>query len=86
MLHRMTTKNHWESVYEPKSADAVSWYAPHLNDSRVEQHTAPWGTHQQFVYCFCKRVPSKQAPRSPRRQRRVGFAQHGSAQAKCVAL
>jgi hypothetical protein len=33
MLQRMTTKSHWESVYETKSADAVSWYAPHLNTS-----------------------------------------------------
>lgn len=33
MLPRMTTKSHWESVYETKSADAVSWYAPHLNTS-----------------------------------------------------
>lgn len=31
MLPRMTTKNHWESVYKTKSADAVSWFAPHLN-------------------------------------------------------
>jgi SAM-dependent methyltransferase len=27
-----------------------------LLDSSVEQHTTPWGTHQQFVYCFCRRV------------------------------
>jgi SAM-dependent methyltransferase len=33
MPQRMTTKSHWESVYETKSADAVSWYAPHLNVS-----------------------------------------------------
>lgn len=26
-------KTHWERVYETKSADAVSWYAPHLDES-----------------------------------------------------
>ena len=40
MLQRMTTKNHWESVYETKSADAVSWYAPHLNASLEYIHRA----------------------------------------------
>jgi len=29
----MTTKTHWESVYENKPAEAVSWYAPHLRES-----------------------------------------------------
>lgn len=29
----MTTKTHWESVYQTKPADAVSWYAPHLHES-----------------------------------------------------
>jgi len=29
----MESKDHWESVYETKAADAVSWYAPHLDDS-----------------------------------------------------
>lgn len=33
MLHKMTTKSHWETVYRTNSADAVSWYAPHLNAS-----------------------------------------------------
>lgn len=33
MLQGMTTKSHWESVYRTKSAEAVSWYAPHLNAS-----------------------------------------------------
>ncbi|AMO21797.1 class I SAM-dependent methyltransferase [Ramlibacter solisilvae] len=27
------TKAHWEHVYETNAADAVSWYAPHLNES-----------------------------------------------------
>lgn len=29
----MNTKTHWESVYHSKPADAVSWYAPHLEAS-----------------------------------------------------
>jgi 2-polyprenyl-3-methyl-5-hydroxy-6-metoxy-1,4-benzoquinol methylase len=29
----MSTKTHWESVYETKPAEAVSWYAPHLQES-----------------------------------------------------
>lgn len=29
----MDRKDHWESVYETKAADAVSWYAPHLKES-----------------------------------------------------
>ena len=29
----MSTKSHWESVYETKPAEAVSWYAPHLRES-----------------------------------------------------
>jgi SAM-dependent methyltransferase len=43
----------------------VSRYAPEelhgsfgepfrLLDSRVESHITPWGTDQQFVYCFCR--------------------------------
>lgn len=31
---RMTNaKTHWETVYRTKAPDAVSWYAPHLEDS-----------------------------------------------------
>jgi SAM-dependent methyltransferase len=29
----MSTKTHWESVYETKPAESVSWYAPHLRES-----------------------------------------------------
>ena len=29
----MAAKNHWETVYETKAPDAVSWYAPHLTES-----------------------------------------------------
>jgi len=28
----MNSKTHWESIYETKPADAVSWYAPHLRE------------------------------------------------------
>jgi SAM-dependent methyltransferase len=27
-----------------------------LLGKRVEQHTTPWGSRQQFVYCLCRRV------------------------------
>jgi SAM-dependent methyltransferase len=29
----METKSHWETVYNTKAPDAVSWYAPHLHTS-----------------------------------------------------
>jgi SAM-dependent methyltransferase len=29
----MDPKSHWEAVYGTKAPDAVSWYAPHLNES-----------------------------------------------------
>nr|WP_315593850.1 hypothetical protein [uncultured Cupriavidus sp.] len=29
----MTNRSHWESVYQRKSAEQVSWYAPHLQSS-----------------------------------------------------
>lgn len=29
----MTTQSHWDTVYQTKPADAVSWYAPHLRES-----------------------------------------------------
>lgn len=29
----MDDKNHWEQVYAAKAHDAVSWYAPHLQES-----------------------------------------------------
>lgn len=38
----MNSKKHWEAVYGSKSADAVSWYAPHLQTSlRYIQRAAP---------------------------------------------
>jgi 2-polyprenyl-3-methyl-5-hydroxy-6-metoxy-1,4-benzoquinol methylase len=30
VIEEMVRKGHWEGVYATKSADAVSWYAPHL--------------------------------------------------------
>lgn len=37
----MTTKAHWESVYQTKAVDEVSWYRPHLEVSLrlIEQAT-----------------------------------------------
>src|SRR5215208_7203773 len=29
----MEPKSHWETVYQTKAPDAVSWYAPHLKTS-----------------------------------------------------
>ena len=29
----MEPKSHWDAVYQTKSAEAVSWYAPHLRES-----------------------------------------------------
>ena len=29
----MNQKEHWENIYETKSVDGVSWYAPHLQRS-----------------------------------------------------
>jgi SAM-dependent methyltransferase len=38
----MDSKTHWESVYETKSPESVSWYAPHLLTSlRYIQAAAP---------------------------------------------
>ncbi len=37
----MSTRTHWESVYESKAAESVSWYAPHLRESlRYDTQTA----------------------------------------------
>jgi 2-polyprenyl-3-methyl-5-hydroxy-6-metoxy-1,4-benzoquinol methylase len=38
----MTTKAHWESVYQSKATDEVSWYRPHLDVSlRLIEDAAP---------------------------------------------
>ena len=45
----MTTKTHWEAVYETKAADAVSWYAPHLNASLQYIHRAAPGKDAAII-------------------------------------
>lgn len=38
----MTTKAHWENVYQSKATDEVSWYRPHLDVSlRLVEEAAP---------------------------------------------
>lgn len=38
----MTTKAHWEAVYQTKAVDEVSWYRPHLETSlRLIEEAAP---------------------------------------------
>ena len=38
----MTTKAHWENVYQTKAVDEVSWYRPHLETSlRLIEDAAP---------------------------------------------
>lgn len=38
----MTTKAHWENVYQTKAVDEVSWYRPHLETSlRLIEYAAP---------------------------------------------
>jgi hypothetical protein len=49
MLRRMTTKSHWEAVYETKAADAVSWYAPHLDASLQYIHRAAPGKDAAII-------------------------------------
>ena len=36
----MNKKEHWDRVYDTKSPDAVSWYAPHLETSLNLIHQA----------------------------------------------
>jgi len=45
----MTTKAHWETVYQNKKVDEVSWYRPHLETSlRLIEHAAP-GTDSAVI-------------------------------------
>jgi 2-polyprenyl-3-methyl-5-hydroxy-6-metoxy-1,4-benzoquinol methylase len=38
----MTTKGHWENVYQTKAVDEVSWYRPHLETSlTLIEHATP---------------------------------------------
>jgi SAM-dependent methyltransferase len=40
--HRMDRKSHWETIHREKSADAVSWYRPHLDVSlQLIEEAAP---------------------------------------------
>lgn len=42
MGNHMDNKHHWDSVYQTKAADAVSWYSPHLELSlRLIQQATP---------------------------------------------
>jgi SAM-dependent methyltransferase len=43
----MNAKKHWESVYEAKAPDAVSWYTPHLRTSLsyIERTGLPATSH-----------------------------------------
>lgn len=42
--------------YSPGELHGVFGRPFELLDSRTEIHTTPWGTEQQFVYCFCRRA------------------------------
>lgn len=45
----MITKAHWETVYQTKKVDEVSWYRPHLETSlRLIAHAAP-GTDSAVI-------------------------------------
>jgi ubiquinone/menaquinone biosynthesis C-methylase UbiE len=46
---RSVSQSHWESVYRSKPADAVSWYAPHLNDSLHYIRQANPGRHASIL-------------------------------------
>ncbi|MBV8247074.1 MAG: class I SAM-dependent methyltransferase, partial [Comamonas sp.] len=45
----MQTKQHWEQVYATKAADAVSWYAPHLDASLQYIQATQLGTQAAIV-------------------------------------
>jgi SAM-dependent methyltransferase len=38
----MVEKKHWETVYQTKAADAVSWYRPHLDTSLALIDQVTW--------------------------------------------
>ena len=47
-------QSHWEQVYQSKSFDAVSWYAPHLAESlALIDRLCPDRT-AAIVDCWCK--------------------------------
>ena len=45
----MSTKQHWESVYETKPAKSVSWYTPHLRESLQYIERAAPGTDSRII-------------------------------------
>ena len=45
----MQSKQHWEQVYATKAADAVSWYAPHLDASLQYIQATQLGTQAAIV-------------------------------------
>jgi 2-polyprenyl-3-methyl-5-hydroxy-6-metoxy-1,4-benzoquinol methylase len=46
------------SRYSPSELHGIFGEPFELLDSSVEQHTTPWGSPQQFVYCYCRRATS----------------------------
>jgi hypothetical protein len=46
------------SRYPPSELHGAFGEPFELLDSSVEQHSTPWGSPQQFVYCFCRRATS----------------------------
>ena len=57
----MGTQAHWEHIYQTKAPDQVRWHSLHgefgtrfrLIGNLTEFHRTPFGTMQQFLYCFC---------------------------------
>lgn len=47
------------SRYAPSELHGTFGAPFELLDSSVEQHTTPWGSPQQFVYCYCRRANSQ---------------------------
>jgi SAM-dependent methyltransferase len=46
------------SRYAPTDLHSAFGEPFELLGSSVEQHTTPWGSPQQFVYCYCRRAAS----------------------------
>ena len=44
--------------YSPSELHGIFGESFELLDSSIEQHTTPWGSQQQFVYCYCRRAAS----------------------------
>lgn len=49
----MNSKHHWESVYQRKSADQVSWFRPHLEDSLYYIQAAAPDPHAAIIDVGC---------------------------------